>query len=248
MNMITSTQNNQVKNWRKLQQRKYREKTGSFLVEGFHLVEEAVNSDWDIATLIVVDGVDIPDWAADLDYELVDDYVFGEIAQTETFQGIAAVVKMKEQADIVGDKLLLIDQVQDPGNLGTIIRTADAAGFSGIMLGKGTVDVFNEKVIRATQGSIFHISIVTVDLPEEVKALQTAGYTVLASALEDAVPYNELKVGEQVALIMGNEGAGISKELLALADKKITIPIYGQAESLNVSIAAGVLMYHLAIP
>lgn len=243
--MITSTQNSQVKDWRKLHTKKYRVKTNSFLIEGYHLIEEALKSGWVIEMIIVQDGIELPDWLAQQRYQLVDQHVFAAISQTEAPQGIAAVVKIKDASAPSGDYLLLLDQVQDPGNLGTMIRTADAAGFSQVVLGKGTVDVYNDKVIRASQGSIFHIPIIEADLLEFIPALQNQTYTVLASALEQAVAYDAVGEFDKVALIMGNEGSGIAPEILELADKRIKIPIYGQAESLNVSIAAGILMYQL---
>ena len=162
--MITSTQNSQVKDWRKLHTKKYRVKTNSFLIEGYHLIEEALKSGWVIEMIIVQDGIELPDWLAQQRYQLVDQHVFSAISQTEAPQGIAAVVKIKDASAPSGDYLLLLDQVQDPGNLGTMIRTADAAGFSQVVLGKGTVDVYNDKVIRASQGSIFHIPIIEADL------------------------------------------------------------------------------------
>ncbi len=243
--MITSTQNSQVKDWRKLHTKKYRVKTNSFLIEGYHLIEEALKSGWVIEVIIVQDGIELPDWLAQQRYQLVDQHVFAAISQTEAPQGIAAVVRIKDSAEALGNHLLLIDQVQDPGNLGTMIRTADAAGFSQVVLGKGTVDLYNDKVVRASQGSIFHIPIIQTDLLELIPALQSQTYTVLASALENAVAYDTVEQLEKVALVMGNEGSGIAPEILQLADKCIKIPIYGQAESLNVSIAAGILMYQL---
>src|SRR5690554_6401935 len=147
--MITSVQNIQVKNWRKLHTRKYRCKTKRFLVEGFHLIEEAYHSDWNIETIIVQEGIESPAWMSDEGIVTVSERVFKEISQTESPQGIAAVIEMKQLQKENENHILLIDAIQDPGNLGTIIRTADAAGFSSICLGSGTVDPFNEKVIRA---------------------------------------------------------------------------------------------------
>ncbi|HHX33670.1 MAG TPA: RNA methyltransferase [Gammaproteobacteria bacterium] len=243
--MITSTQNSQVKDWIKLHNKKYRVRTQSFLIEGYHLVEDALKSGWDIETLIVQDGIQLPDWLIEHPYTTVEKQVFAAITQTEAPQGVAAVVKMKNATKTAGEYVLLIDQVQDPGNLGTMIRTADAAGFSQVVLGKGTVDLYNDKVIRASQGSIFHIPIIEADLLDVIPALQNQAYTVLASALENSVAYDSVENLDKVALIMGNEGSGIAPEILQLADKRIKIPIYGQAESLNVSIAAGILMYQL---
>ena len=243
--LITSIQNEQVKNWRKLHKRKNRMKMKQFLIEGFHLIEEAFQSGWEVETVIVQEGVNPPDWMSEDGITLVDERVFNEITQTETPQGIAAIVNMQDLPVKTDTYTLLVDAIQDPGNLGTIIRTADAAGFSKIVLGTGTVDVYNDKVIRASQGSIFHISIVQASLDETIAHLKQENYTIWASALKNAINYNEVESEGKAALIVGNEGAGISDEVLQLADKIVKIPIYGKAESLNVSIAAGILMYKM---
>jgi len=245
--LITSTQNNQVKYWAKLKQRKYREKNNEFLIEGFHLVEEAYNSGWEIEVLIYKQSVQslLPNWSAEVYSIAVDDKVFQSISQTVQPQGLAAIVKMKEWNKISDDYTVLVDSIQDPGNLGTIIRTADAAGFTKVVLGNGTVDMYNDKVIRASQGSIFHIPVVSKDLREEITILQSKNILVLASALEHAISYESVQVTGKSALIVGNEGSGIKKELLEVADKIVKIPIYGKAESLNVSVAAGILMYYM---
>src|SRR5690625_4602904 len=243
--MITSTQNSQVKRWKKLQTRKERVKTGLFLIEGFHLIEEAKQSNWEIKEFIFREDVDIPTWCEDQFIHIVSEAVFQHIAQTNTPQGVIAVLRMKGWAKFTGNHVILIDRIQDPGNLGTIIRTADAAGFSAVILGKGTVDLFNDKVIRATQGSLFHIPILQADLLGEITELKQAGFSIWATALQDSKKYTEIEVPEKVALILGNEGSGIDVDILHAADSIVNIPIYGKAESLNVSIAAGILMYYL---
>lgn len=243
--MITSIKNDKVKMWKKLYKRKERIKTKTFLIEGFHLVEEALKSNWTIIEMIIQEGVEPPLLDKDIPIITVKSNVFQALSQTDTPQGIAAVVAMRQLVSTWSSAVLLIDAIQDPGNLGTIIRTADAAGFSEVILGEGTVDVFNDKAIRATQGSLFHIPIRQASLPNEIKQLQEAGFTVWASALEQAEVYTSLKPERKTALILGNEANGVQKELMSLADKRVTIPIYGKAESLNVSVAAGVLMYYL---
>lgn len=243
--MITSIQNSQVKRWKKLHKKKERMQTGTFLVEGYHLIEEAQKSKWDIREVIVQEDTEIPSWCEKEAITIVSTHVFEQIAQTETPQGIIAVVAMNHMHTFAGNQVLLIDRVQDPGNLGTMIRTADAAGFSAVILGEGTVDPYNDKVIRATQGSIFHISVFQANLLEEIAILKEEGFSIWAAALEQAKLYDEVAVEEKTALIVGNEGAGIDESLLREADTIVKIPIYGQAESLNVSIAAAILMYHL---
>ena len=243
--MITSVKNEKVKAWKKLQQRKERKQTNTFLIEGLHLIEEAWKSEWRIKEIIVLDFEVLPEWVQDFAVEEVSDNVFQYISQTQTPQGIAAVVEIKRMDNNKGNHVLLIDAVQDPGNLGTMIRTADAAGFDGIVLGEGTVDLFNDKVVRATQGSLFHLPIYDAKLTDEIVALKKAGFTIWATALEDAEIYSDVSVANKMAIIMGNEGAGVNRELIALADTIVTIPIYGKAESLNVSIASAILMYYV---
>ena len=243
--LITSIKNEKVKSWRKLHKRKGRIEANAFLIEGLHLIEEAWKSNTEILEIIAIVTVEMPTWCEGYPIEIVTEQVFSQLTQTSTPQGIAAVVAMKETTKTVGNQLIVIDAVQDPGNLGTIIRTADAAGMDAVVLGKGTVDLYNDKVIRATQGSLFHIPIYEADLFEEMTALKEAGFEIWATALEDAEIYNEVKVPAKTAIIVGNEGAGVDKALIQEADKRITIPIYGKAESLNVSIAAAILMYHL---
>jgi len=243
--MITSVKNEKVKKWKKLHKKKERLKTQTFLIEGFHLLEEAWKSNWDILEIIVQENIQIPNWCKAFDIEMVTENVFQHISETQTPQGIAAVVKIKEHKINEGDFYLLIDAIQDPGNLGTIIRTADACGIDGIILGNGTVDLYNDKVIRATQGSIFHVPIVQSDLQDVILQLKEKGFSIWATALKSAKKYNEIFINQKVALILGNEGSGVDESFIHLADEVVKIPIYGKAESLNVSIAAGILMYYI---
>ncbi|RLL47917.1 RNA methyltransferase [Oceanobacillus piezotolerans] len=243
--MITSIKNDKVKEWKKLHKRKGRIQTGTFLIEGFHLMEEARKSSWKIREIIVEEDIDLPISYEAFPVERVTRAVFKEISQTESPQGIAAVVEMNRQSKVIGEHILLIDSVQDPGNLGTIIRTADAAGIDSVILGRGTVDLYNDKVIRASQGSIFHIPINVEDLLETIPRLKEDNYEIWVSALKNAQKYNEVPLSNKIALVLGNEGSGVNPAIINSADKIVKIPIYGKAESLNVSIAAGILMYYL---
>lgn len=243
--LITSVNNEKVKSWCKLHRRKGRREQQAFLIEGIHLIEEAWKSGAKLIEIIAEESFALPDWSKGYPVEPVSRKVFQKISQTENPQGAAAVVALEDIEEAEGTNFILIDAVQDPGNLGTIIRTADAAGMDAVVLGKGTVDLYNDKVIRATQGSIFHIPVYEADLLEEVNKLKDKGFTIWATALEDAEEFSKLAAHEKTAVILGNEGAGVNEQLLKQADYKVTIPIYGKAESLNVSIAAGILMYHL---
>lgn len=252
MKRIESTQNSLVKHWKKLvTTRKERDKTGEFLVEGFHLVEEALKNKDQVLHLIVREGVDLPKvWDIDNVMNIeVTDGIAKEISETETPQGVFAHCKQRRisEGEFKGwRKLLLVDAVQDPGNIGTMIRTADAAGIDAVVLGKGSADAYNPKTLRSAQGSHFHIPIVRGDLLEWVEKLQDKDIPVYGTALNDAVEYTVIESQQSFGLIVGNEGSGIQQKLLEKTNQNIIIPIYGQAESLNVAVATGILLYHLA--
>ncbi|WP_327291129.1 TrmH family RNA methyltransferase [Salimicrobium flavidum] len=237
--------NRKVKEWKKLHKKKYREQTGMFLVEGFHLVEEVLHSNWEVEEVILLEETPFP-FSYEGNTETVTDQVMKEISQTEAPQGIIAVVKKISYQWEEGSRFLLLDSIQDPGNLGTLIRTADAAGFDAVLVGEGSVDCFNDKVLRASQGSMFHrMKVVDVRLEDEMEKLKSSGFAVWGTALEGAKDYTELESPDKVALLVGNEGNGVREELLATADELVKIPMYGEAESLNVAVAAGILMYVL---
>ncbi|OIJ18307.1 RNA methyltransferase [Anaerobacillus alkalidiazotrophicus] len=251
MERIESVKNIKIKTVKKLHTRKGREKLGSFLIEGEHLVEEALNSNVIINEIFIEENFTIPsNWdLSNIPIYIVNDKIMKEICDTQTPQGIVAVCELLGRKPLTIEKnglYILIDQVQDPGNLGTIIRTADCAGLSGVILGTGTVDMYNSKVIRSTQGSIFHLPIVRGELTEWVEKFKSEKIPVYGTALnEKAKEYRTVMAPESFALIVGNEGNGLSKELLQVTDENLFIPIYGEAESLNVSIATGILLYHL---
>lgn len=242
--MITSTKNDTIKQWMKLHKKKYREQMGQFLLEGDHLVEEAVESDWEIEQLIVREDRQTDVWLKDYRTTVVTDQIFKALANTPSPQGVMAIVNIKTYQADQFKKILVLDNVQDPGNVGTMIRTADAFNYDGIILGEGTVDLFNDKVIRSTQGSLFHLPVVKADLNILLPDLQARGVQLIASTLEEAVPLDEVKVFESCAVIVGNEGSGVQKELQQLSDVKVKIPITGKAESLNVGVAAGILLHY----
>lgn len=243
--MITSLQNEQVKSWRKLHKKKYRNELRAFLIEGVHLIEEAIKSGFSIEQIIAGEKVTIPDSWQDQTIVTVSQSVFTSISQTESPQGVAAVVVMKKLERRKTGPVLLLDGLQDPGNLGTIIRTADAAGVCEVLVGKGSVDIYNEKVIRATQGSLFHLRIEQIEIVDAIHHLKADHYTIWAGALKNAIKLPDAEFSDKNALIVGNEGAGISDSVLELVDQTVKIPIYGEAESLNVSVAAGILLYEM---
>ncbi|MCC3356483.1 TrmH family RNA methyltransferase [Bacillus sp. REN16] len=248
MKRIESNKNPQIKQWKKLHTKKERDKTETYIIEGFHLVEEALKSDVIIRELIISETVDIPSsWNVDnLSITIVTEKIMKEISDTDTSQGIAAICEQySARAEVNFTRLLLIDAVQDPGNLGTMIRTADAAGIDAVIIGEGSVDVYNSKVVRSTQGSIFHIPIVKGNLYDTIDQLKQNGTKVYGTSLKNAVDYKQAAAEESFAILVGNEGNGVNPELLVKTDQNLYIPIYGKSESLNVAVAAGILLYHL---
>ncbi|PIC63588.1 RNA methyltransferase [Sporosarcina sp. P13] len=245
---IESTQNSLVKHWKKLvTTRKERDQTKEFLVEGFHLVEEALKQPDLVIQLLVREDIAIPShWNAPI-IDLTAT-VAKEISETEQTQGVFAYCrqpKYDETDQRQWKRLLLIDAVQDPGNIGTMIRTADAAGLDAVILGKGCADPFNPKTVRSAQGSHFHIPVVREELTTWLERLKSENIPVIGTGLQEAVTLSEMKPQPAFALLVGNEGSGVDPELLSQADHVVKIPLYGQAESLNVAVATGILLYTL---
>lgn len=251
MKRIESTQNSLVKHWKKLvTTRKERDKFAEFLVEGFHLTEEALKKKEAVKSLIVREGVDIPaGWNVDdVPVYSVTAAVAKEISETEHSQGIFAHCTQPEFTE--GDqqqwtKLLLVDAVQDPGNIGTMIRTASASGIDAVILGKGCADPFNPKTVRSAQGSHFQIPVVRGELEEWATQLKERNISLFGTALINSTPVHEVESQEAFALIVGNEGSGVDPVLLQKTDRNLMVPLYGEAESLNVAVATGILLYSL---
>lgn len=247
MKHIESIQNPKVKQWKKLLTKKERDKSGTFLVEGFHLVEEALKQSESVIEIIVSDKTGLPArWdSGEIPVTIVNEEISNSLSETEAPQGIYAVCR-QVQVDVPDAKTyLLIDAVQDPGNLGTMIRTADAAGIDTVVVGKGSVDVYNSKVLRSAQGSHFHLPIIRGDLHDWIERLHEKNISVYGTALEGASAYTDISTSESYGLLVGNEGNGVNKELLAKTTANLYIPIYGKSESLNVAVATGILLYFL---
>lgn len=250
MQKIESLQNPRLREARSLQTRKGRRKAGKFLVEGLRSVESAVEKAYPIETLFVREDMlsilERKEWFSRYCSRsvLLSPRAFEEIADTVSSQGLIAVCPMRKEnlRESEGDLVLILDRIQDPGNLGTLIRTADSAGISEVYCTKGTADIYSPKVVRSAMGSIFSMSFYEV---ESLHPLKEKGYHILASDLDTDRPYDQMTYRGKTALILGNEANGISEDLLCQADERVKIPIYGQAESLNVSIAGAILMYKL---
>jgi len=244
---IESVNNPKVKQWKKLLTKKERDKSGTFIVEGFHLVEEALKQGEQVLEIIVSDKVGLPPrWdAGSTPVTSVTEEISTSLSETEAPQGIYAVCRQSNQEVQDAKTLLLIDAVQDPGNLGTMIRTADAAGIDAVVVGRGSVDIYNSKVLRSAQGSHFHLPIIRGDLHDWIDKLHNKNIPVYGTALEGASAYTDISNGASFALIVGNEGNGVAKDLLSSTTANLYIPIFGKSESLNVAVATGILLYYL---
>ncbi len=244
----------------KLKTEKEREKEGEFLIEGLRLCKEVLASDWEVE--IVLFSSEFVESARG--EKLVEEFsrrgteVFRvkkkeieKLAETETPQGIVAMVTKRKftlNKDFLEEAslLLVLDNIRDPGNLGTIIRTADASGADGVLLSKGCVELFNPKVIRSTMGSIFHLPVIeSLDSKEILPEMKSSGFKIFVSDVHQGKDYTKVDYPEKTCLIIGSEASGISQKILGLADERVRIPIFGKAESLNASVAAGILLYEI---
>lgn len=246
MTIITSKANSVVKNAKKLHQKKYRK--SAYLIEGWHLFEEAVQAGVTIEKIFALESYR-EQLAAFPQTVWVSEDILLDLADSQTPQGIVAVVQKEEvgQVDFSQGKFLFLEDVQDPGNVGTIIRTADAAGFTGVIVSDKSADIYSLKTLRSMQGSHFHLPIYRMSSQALLKEAKEAAIPVLATTLsKDSVDYRELPPIENFVLVMGNEGQGISPLMAESADQLVHISMKGQAESLNVAVAAGILIFHLS--
>ena len=238
--LITSLDNLKVKKYVKLKNKKYRDIEKMYLVETNHLVEEALNHQV-LVDLLVLENEQV---SYNFNYTYVTKEIMKKLSNLETIPKVIGVVKMLEPSNNLGNSILLLDDIQDPGNLGTIIRSSVAFNVSTIVLDLNCVDLYNEKVIRSTQGMLFKINIMRADLKEIIANLKKDNYLILGTNVKDGVDVKNIKVNKY-ALIMGNEGKGVKEELLALCDKNLYIKMNNNCESLNVSVATSILLYEL---
>ena len=236
--IYTSINNELIKNIKKLQTKKYRDKFDKFLVEGEHLVNEAIKSGF-VDFVIVLENYSID---ANVRVINVSENILKYLSELENPQKVMAVCK-KNKNKQYGNKIMILDGIQDPGNLGTIIRSCVAFDCDTLVLSKDTVDLYNSKVIRATQGMIFKINIIVTDLESFI--LKLKDYTIIGTDVNNGNLISEFKKEEKFAIIMGNEGNGISNKVKALCTKNIYIPMNKDCESLNVGVAASIILYEL---
>lgn len=254
MREISSKDNKIFRLCEQLTHKKYRDKLGLYLIEGENLLEEAVKNGAGIKTVLMCRDYRGSLFGTEDKSFCLSDKLFEQLAQTETTQGIMAVVEKPELSpdrflDRGGGNFIVLDRLQDPGNIGTILRTADAAGYELAIVMKGTADVFSPKAVRAATGSLFRMPVVFMDSVDELMEFtRAAGKKLVATCFDTDRYYYDENLKGNIALIIGNEGSGISRELIECSDLKIKIPMHGNIESLNASVAAGILMYEAVRP
>lgn len=238
--MITSTNNNTIKTLIKLKQKKYRNQFGYYLIEGEHLVNEALKAN-QVECIITTKPL-----KSNLEVIEVSEEVMAKLAFTKSPSNIMAKCKIDSNNELMMKKrYLILDDLQDPGNIGTLIRSALAFGIDQVILSKNCVDLYNDKLLRAMQGANFHISCIYGDLTEIIEKLQANGIVVVGSALENGQDISLIEKTEKMAFIVGNEGNGMNQNILDKCDYIGYIPIQ-TIESLNVAIAGSILMYHFS--
>ena len=236
--LITSVNNERIKELVKLKEKKYRDNNNLFFIEGKDIVDEAYKNSL-IKELYVLDGTEV---LMDVPYTYVSYDVMKKISDMESISEYYAVCEKKKDLD-AGNRIIVLDNIQDPGNLGTIIRSAVAFNFDTVVISRDTVDLYNPKVIRSTKGMLFNINIIVREIDEFINNLD--GYVVYGT---DVVNGNNIKnedISEKIVLVIGNEGRGISDNIKKLCDKFIYIGMNDKCESLNASVAASILMYEV---
>lgn len=248
-----------LKLYKKLSQKKYREKEGLFLVEGIHLVEEALSSGWNIESVLVTDAFTKKSEAESVLRKIeqkgcklffIKEKELISLAETVTPQGIVAVVHKRSIAvdgllDALPSEFIVValENISDPGNVGTILRTCDWFGVDAVLLDTTCVEVYNPKVLRASMGAVFHL-LVTDDvvLPDVLLKIKKRNTKIVVTEVQKGTPLESLENKQRMVLVFGNEARGVSKEIISHADEIVRIPKYGKAESLNVGVACGVVV------
>ncbi len=260
--IIQSNTNKTIKHIKSLQLKKYRDEHGKFIIEGEKLLREALDYKAPVSMVLFSESFAESDRhdefvaslkSINIPLYYANDRIFKEAGETETPQGVIAIIdKMEFNLDSILEKdelcIVLLDEVRDPGNAGTIIRTADACGIDAVLLSKGSVDLYNGKTIRATMGSLFHIPVIqNLDTAEAILRLKESNVVTIGADPHSIESCIDMPHYKRSAIIIGNESQGIGSELTALLDRNVKIPMPGRAESLNAGIAASILMYEFSI-
>ena len=239
--LYTSTDNKKIKEIKKLNEKKYRDQNNLFIVEGEHLVLEAYKKGYLKELILETDTI----FPLDVETNYVSNNVLKYISNLDTPQKIIGICE-KKQPEIIGKKILVLEDIQDPGNLGTIIRSSVAFNIDTIILSNNSVDEYNSKVIRASQGLLFHINIVRSDILEEINNLKNKGYHIYGTKVTHGKDLKLLEKYQKFAIIMGNEGNGMSEEVSELCDEFIYIKMNESCESLNVGVATSIILYEFS--
>ena len=254
MQVITSKDNEIIKNIKRLKEKKFRIQEHKYLIEGIKLIEEAIAENADIDTIVVCeDCIKNQELDSKLLYEVakynciyVNEIIFGLITDVKNPQGILAVIKKEEESQKINydeDLIVILDQVQDPGNLGTILRTVDSIGLKQIIVAQGSGDMFNPKVVRSTMGAIFILKVIEREyIQKTINEVKKHKFKIIATSLETNKSIYDVEY-KKSAIIIGNEANGVSKTLLDVSDELIKIPMLGKTESLNASVATGIVLY-----
>ena len=260
MQVISSKDNEFIKHIKKLKDKKYRDLNNEYIIEGIKIIEEAINEKANIKQVVICDDCEktsnIP---KDLMYEIakqecvyVTSKLFESLTEVTNPQGILAIVEknaMKstiagsEEIDYNQDIIIALDDIQDPGNLGTILRTVDSIGINQILVSKGTADSYNPKVVRSTMGAIFRVKIIECeDLEKTLKEIKKHKFEIVVTSLQTKNSIYDIDYKKKV-IVIGNEANGVEENIQKLADKKVKIPMLGKTESLNASVATGIILY-----
>lgn len=254
MQVITSKDNEIIKNIKKLKDKKFRDQEHKYIIEGIKLIEEAIKESAKINTIVVCeDCVKNEEIDSKLLYEVakynciyVSERVFSLLTDVKNPQGILAVIEKEAQSELIDyneDLIVVLDKVQDPGNLGTILRTVDSIGLKQIIVAEGSGDIFNPKVVRSTMGAIFRVKVkISQDIQKTIAEIKKHKFKVISTSLATDKSIYDIKY-EKSAIIIGNEANGVSKELQDASDELVKIPMLGNTESLNASVATGIVLY-----
>lgn len=240
MENIVSVNNNHIKDLCKLKEKKYRDSSNTYLIEGEHLIYEAYKEGVLIEALPLIGE----DYSMDSKITFISREVMKKLCSTDSIPSVMGVCKKKEEKEI-GNKLLILEDIQDPGNLGTIIRSSLAFGIDTIVLSTKTVDLYNPKVVRSTQGMLFHINIIVRELIPFIKEIKDNGYIVYGTKVDNGINVKDIEKKDKYALIIGNEGNGMSSDIEVLCDKNLYIDMDNNVESLNAAVAASILLYEM---
>jgi len=236
--LIESVQNEKVKYFKKIRNKKYIMEFKEYIVEGEHLVEEAIKAG-KVVSLIVLNGFS---YESDLPKYFVTEKVMSSISLMQSYPNIMAVVKLGENLKELSDRIIILENVQDPGNVGTIIRTSVAFGFDTIFISNDSASIYNDKVIRSSQGMIFHTNIIIGNISEFIETLKEKNYKIYSTSLDGSYDIKHVE-NDKLAFVLGNEGGGVTSSTHNLCDGSVKIPMNTKCESLNVAVAGAIIMY-----